>query len=1307
MSAPPQHAPLTPGQIAFLNDPVGDGLQAIEQVICHDSMIDAAALRIAWETLLNRHAVLRVCFGNNHHGDPVQVVSASSSLDWQSEDWSETPANQLEERWQTLVHNDANRGIDPARSPLWRITAVRFPNSGLRWMWTFHHALLDGRSIVPVVDELQQLLAGQSLPDLKHDIFSMGQALNERRAAAGAAGVDSYWSRQLSEPGIASYPRQATPLSDPTASTGATAMPGFELTSADNDSLHALAAQLEITPGTVVLAMWSIVLSALVDSPTVVFGTVRACRFLHGRKAPDAIGNLMNIVPFAVRLRSEEPATDLLRRIKRQQIEVRPFELGTAAEIRQAVPTFEGQLFHSSVRLDQEEADAELNARWGPGGQRRFRIRHQPGGVRLLLAGSLRPTLRLHIVGTPSAFDHEFLQSIADAAATGLHALLAHPEAPVGAIPLLAPPKLATLNRQLTGPVHELPPGELLHHAFERNAATRPDAPAIHDGDRTTTYGELNTLAQHIASRLVSLDARPGRLCAVVLPRSARLVGSMFGILKSGAAILLLDADFPTDRLARLLNAVKPTAVLIDPDLADTLRQAGCTSIPFVSPDSEKSPSTEFSPIKPDAGQLAYAVFTSGSTGEPKLIGVEHQQVVNLITHTVRYSRDDEAPRLAAWATSPAFDASIAVIFATLHRGNALVVLESLGSIDESRWFDEFTSIGGTPGQIANLVRSGKLPPNLSSVKLGAEAIPKELIRDLLARPAIRHISNSYGPSETTVFSTSHHLLGGDHGGKVDSNGGRTIGVPISNTRVSVVSPLGQPLPAGWPGELWIEGAGVTRGYLGLSGNSAPTGGFESATSNHGARRYRTGDRVVLSRHGFLEFLGRRDEQLKIRGLRFEPAEIVARLREFENVTDAHVDVRPNPADIPVLIAWVASAGPIDPVELQAFCASALPAPAVPSTWLMLPKLPRGHSGKIDKTKLPDPPAPVIPSAPATSDCPTEARLVHLWARRIALGTPTPTTNFFAAGGDSFLATQWAAAIEDEFDRRLPIGAIANMPTIRALADWLNTARESTGPARHAAESVITPLHHDGENTTLLVFPGFDGSNAVLPDYEVLGSAMRGVHAVDWYSRPRLAEDGISAGQVTAFARSAANLITETYRDRPVRLMGHCLSCALVWETAIELHQRGTVGWDLVLCDPLSASERKTYTEPHSKSKALNVYWQSWRKWIRSPDGNGFRSVAFLRDLRRHRRELAGRPPPVLPPYMCALAEAPFERTLPTDVFILRDRRERRITNLPEWQRRVAGKVELQLYRSPDHHSLKAGARVIRRALAARPIAAD
>jgi len=621
-----------------------------------------------------------------------------------------------------------------------------------------------------------------------------------------------------------------------------------------------------------------------------------------------------------------------------------------------------------------------------------------------------------------------------------LEGIVADPACPVSELEILPEDERRQLLAWGTAPEVAVEEEVCIHHLFEARVAEDPDRVAVEAEDGRLTYGELEMKANRLARHLVGLGVEAETLVGVSLPRTTEMVVAVMGILKAGGAYLPLDPDLPAERLAYMLEDGEAPLVVTTGELAGGLGSYGGRLVCVDGEEGEAIADLPGSPTGVEVSplQLSYVIYTSGSTGRPKGVEVCHHNVVNYlgaIGHLLRFSAQDAI--LAT--TSLFFDPSVHQIFGMLAVG-ARIVLGPQGIVSDGPGLraimerSGITLYGSPPSVWRSLFDSGWGGSKNLRAWAGSEALPLDLAHKMAT--TCGEAWNVYGPTEATVAATAWRIP--------EAAEEIRIGTPLANYQVYVLDERMQLVPVGVPGELCIGGVGVARGYKNLPEVSAERFVADPFSNRPGGRLYRTGDRVRFREDGALEFLGRLDNQVKIRGLRIELGEIEARLLEHEAVKQAAVLVDGEGVDARLAAYVVFEAGcHLDYRDMRTFLRRFLPDYMVPSLVIELQELPLTPNGKLDRKALPDPEGAVSVAdqpfvAPRTE---TEETLAGIWAEVLGLDPIGVHDDFFALGGHSLLATQVVSRVAREMDAELPLRTLFEAPTVAELADRIEALK--------------------------------------------------------------------------------------------------------------------------------------------------------------------------------------------------------------------------------------------------------------------------
>ncbi|WIX93025.1 non-ribosomal peptide synthetase [Amycolatopsis sp. DG1A-15b] len=957
--------------------------------------LDPDRLARCLDGLLARHPSLRTTFAPDADGALGTTVHPAGPLPLRR--LTDADPGEVER----ALHDLATIPFDLAAGPLVRAVLVRRRDDWYLGI-AAHHIVVDGWSLGVLLRELGDAYRGTP---------STRTALPPVRPAAPRPwdGADAeFWRAALD----GARPLEL-PLDAPARPTWRGGTVELGLDAAATARLAAYGAARQATPFMVLLTALGVVAARWSGQDDFVLGAAAA-----NRDHTDAgqVGLFVNVLPLRLDTAGAPAFGSLLDRVRARCL---------AAQRHQAVPLDE------IVRLldpDRSDGRAPLVRAvlalqnvplepWQAGDVRAEAFELPAPGAQFELSVHLTQqadgSLAGHLTHAADLLSGSTARRFADAFTQVLRTVADLDGVPVGDVPLLDESERARITGHLSGALAAPAPPGLLHELFERQADFDPHAPAV-VGDRTLGYGELDAEANRLAWLLRERGVGPERAVAVCLPRSADLVVALLAVLKAGGCYVPLDPANPDARLTAQLRDVRPVVVLTDPGLASrfpgqaTVGAGDAAAYPAHRPEPAATP-----------GNLVYAIHTSGTTGTPKAVMNEHAGLVNRI-RWMQAEYGLTAGERVLHKTPIGFDVAGWELFWPLSAGATVVLARPDGHRDAAylaalirdsgvstchfvpsmlRAFVEEPSVAGCAGTLRRVVCSGEeLPPSTVT-----------RLRALLPDVAVH---NLYGPTEAAIDVTAVEITPGH-----ETLPRLPIGHPITGARLYVLDPRGAPVPVGVPGELFIGGVQVARGYLGRAALTAER--FVPDPFEPGGRLYRTGDRARWTTGGALEFLGRLDQQVKIRGVRIEPAEVEAALAGYPGVTAAAVDARPGPDGQPRLVAYLVGAEAPD-AALRSFLGELLPPAAVPSAFVRLPALPTGRTGKLDRSALPEP-AVVQADGTAPRD-PVEQVLAGIWAEVLDLPSVSVTSGFFELGGHSLLATRIVARVRREFGVELSAG---------------------------------------------------------------------------------------------------------------------------------------------------------------------------------------------------------------------------------------------------------------------------------------------
>ncbi|MEV7279382.1 amino acid adenylation domain-containing protein [Streptomyces sp. NPDC093111] len=1033
--------------------------------------LDEGALREALRDVVARHESLRTVFPVTD-GVPGQRILEAVDV--------ELPVRRVAERdVEAAVAEAAGHVFDLGRELPLRAVLLTLGEPG-RYVLaiTVHHIAFDGWSVGPFLRDLADAYtarleggppAWEELP-FQYADFTLWQG----KELGAPDDPGSLFAEQLAHwtAALAGAPAELPlPVDRPrpaTAGHRAGAVP-FHLPPDAFGALSRLALRHGASTFMVLHAALAGLLRRLGAGPDILVGSPVAGRTDVG--LDDLVGCFVNTVVVRTDVSGDPDFDDLVRRARTAVLTALdhqdvPFEQVVEA-VNPARSAARHPLFQVMLSL-QNNADAAVRL---PGLDTRLLAPAPHRTTAFDLLFDLTETdgaLDGSLVYARDLFDHATAERLVRCLTVFLTEAVAAPERPTSALELLAPAERRTLLETWNGQESPLPDVSV-PELFRQRAAAAPDAPAVVCGASRLGYAELDARSDRLAGRLRRLGAGPERLVAVAMDRSAELVVALLAVLKTGAAYLPLDPRNPAERQRTVLEEARPCLILADASLRERAEElAGAApDAPVVlvgAPDPAGAgggagpggPGVEAA-ARPviDAGRAAYVMYTSGSTGRPKGVLVTHRNIVALATDPC-WAADGGHARVLAHSPH-SFDASTYELWVPLLGGGTVVVVppgdSSPRALERAVAEGDATSVFLTTSLFNLLVAErSALLGRVGQVWTGGEQPSEGAVRRMRAEFPGTALTHVYGPTENTTFTTFGRV-----GPARDAGGGKPpIGRPMANTRVYVLDPWLRPVPVGVPGELYLAGAGLARGYLGRPGLTA--GLFVADPYGPpGTRMYRTGDVVRWTADGELDFLARADDQVKIRGFRIEPGEIEAVLERHPAVARAAVLVREDRPGERDLLAYVVPAPHLgaDPApELDAYARRALPDYMVPVVVVLPDGLPLTPNGKLDRAALPVP-ARSSGSRPAAT--PAERLLCGLFAEVLGVPEVGADADFFALGGHSLLAIRLVNRLREVLDAGIGVAAVFESPTPAGLAERFGAAGAGRGPLRPRSRGEVLP----------------------------------------------------------------------------------------------------------------------------------------------------------------------------------------------------------------------------------------------------------
>jgi amino acid adenylation domain-containing protein len=708
----------------------------------------------------------------------------------------------------------------------------------------------------------------------------------------------------------------------------------------------------------------------------------------------------------------------------------------------------------------------------------------------------------------------------------------------------------------------------LAHRRFERFAAAEPDLTAIVTRDGTLTYGELNSRADAVAWRLHELGVGRESIVGICLPHRLDALIAIYGVLKAGAAYLPLDVGQPLPRRRFMLDDTKAAALITTPAIEEDLA-GGSLRVLTWEENGPTAPATARvgSVAGPSLDDLAYVIYTSGSTGKPKGVMIEHRSLAAFVHWGISAFSWEELQRVFA-ATSFGFDMSLFELMVPFAAGGSLILADNFLEIARAHR-DRPTLVNTVPSLMATALSETTLPESVRTAVFCGETLPPDVAEKVHTQPGVTRVVNAYGPTEDTVYSTAAEVPAGQR---------PTCGRAFPGTQVYLLDADLELVPYGEPGEICLGGAGLARGYLGREDLTRERFVERPLGDDGPARVYRTGDLGRWEEDGSLQHLGRLDHQIKLRGVRIEPAEIEDALTRLPGVRQAVVVARERPSGGKWLVAYItcAEGSEADGRSLREALRGTLPGPMVPSAFVKLDEMPLNPNGKLDRARLPEPPSAVTAASELEGD---ELALGELWREVLHLdGLPAPDDDFFELGGDSLLAFKLFDRIAERFGTELPPSLLVQASTLRPLALWIDAAEFAEG-------RVVVELHTEGKRIPCFYVHSGAGGILALRNFATTFGPDQPLYGIQAFR-----DDDTELGRVPLVSATGAEcvpLVRQRQPTGPYIIAGHSIGGHIAYELACRLQAEGEEVLYLGLLDPAAPHTLKWHGRIAARASEL------------------------------------------------------------------------------------------------------------------------
>ncbi|NQD58001.1 amino acid adenylation domain-containing protein, partial [Pseudomonas sp. CM25] len=1093
----------------------------------------------AWNQVIASHDILRTAFlSSAQWAEPQQVVQRQASLPLRVMDWRGRKV--ASDTLQALAAEDAAEGFDLTCAPLMRLTLVQLDEQRLHLVWSRHHILMDGWSNSRLLGEVLQVYHGRSVSHVGGRFGDYIRWLGEQPVGK----LEQFWSAKLRA------------LEDPTLLAESVA-PQADGKLVGHDALYLRwdaqrtqqlrdqARRLRVTPNTLVQATWLLLLQRYTGQDTVCFGATVAGRPTSLAGADEMLGLFINTLPVVQAPQPEHIVSDWLHQLQHYNLELRDHEHAALADVQRWAGRPGQALFDSIVVFENYPVDERL--REGGGGTLRFgEVRNRDvTNYAMDLAVQLGETFSVEFLYLRNRLTEAAAECLRGSFESLLTAMLGNPQATLGSLGMLTPSQVqhADLRNRLAAPQGEQP---LLAECIALHARERGEALAVICGAQQLTYAQLDARANRLAHQLIAQGACPETCVGIALERSVEVIVAFLAVMKTGAAYVPLDIDYPQERLQWIVEDSAMHLLVTSSGLRQRFAQvAQCVEL-----DRQ-----ELEHLPADAPQalacadnLAYLIYTSGSTGKPKGVAVSHGQIRMHCQAIARlYEMDGQTRELLFM--SFAFDGAQERWLSTLSSGGCLVVRDNRLWTAEETWqtlHAQRIDIACFPPaylqQLAEFAESQQqAAPAVRVYCFGGDAVPDALFEQVKRSLRPRWLTNGYGPTETVVTPLLWKVPAQETCGAVYA----PIGERVGERTLHVLDHNLNPLPDGVAGELYIGGDGVARGYHQRSALTAER--FVADPFATGGRLYRTGDRVRRRADGVIDFLGRLDNQLKIRGFRIEPGEIEARLRNLAGVRDAVVVARDISTGKQLIGYVVVASSDIRAEQLRDALRADLPDHMVPAQLVLMPSLPLTPNGKIDRNGLPAPEFSAGQAWVAPRNA-VEQALADIWQQVLEVEQVGVDDNFFELGGDSLRVLKMLSKVRarEDLPIELKLRDVIARPTIAELSGY--------APNDTSLDPLL--LLNSRLNTGTPLFCLHAGFGTVF-DYEPLARQLEGRCTVYGLQCRMLLDPTWVDDSLDTMAIDYAQYIRQKQPEGPYQLAGWSLGGTLAVLVARELENQG------------------------------------------------------------------------------------------------------------------------------------------------------
>jgi len=1094
--------------------------------------------------LFDRHDSLRSSFSND--GMTVSVLD-TVQVDAPLIDLSALSEAERDVAIRTCLDAEVEFDFDLEKGPLGKVTVIRKKLDVHLIILTFHHIVCDGWSLGIIMQDLGRIYSSLKSsgnftepPALSFRDYAMEESAYASSAENEA--VENFWLNQYRN----DIPAMEMPADKPRPAfrTYNASRVDVPVDSALVESIKKIGAKQGCSYVTTLVSAFEVFVHRISGLQDIVTGLPAAGQSVEGKES--LVGHAVNLLPLRAQVDSSLTFNQYLRKRKPEILDAydhQRFTFGTLVS-KLNIPRDPSRIplvpvsFNVDIGITNgvSFAGCAMSFVTNPRKYENFEI--------FINATGSGNQLTIECTHNTDLYDSALMRNRMLEFVELLGSIASNPEEKIGYLNLLPASEKKLLLEDWNGSVLEYDRTECIHHRFEKAAAAHPDKIALHHQGVDVTYGELNEKANKLAHLLISKGAGPEVLIGICMERSVDMIVAMYAVLKSGSAYVPVDPVYPVDRISFILSDSKAGIVLSDQSSLHLLTNPGTDIVNVNDFNFDDNSFSVQNPVTTVASSnQAYNIYTSGSTGKPKGVTIEHRNVMALTAWADSLFEEEELDGVLG-STTICFDLSIFEIFVVLCLGGRLILVKDILGLESLNHNTDLRLINTVPSAMAEVMKMTRVvPPSVRTVIMCGEPLPTSLVNKIYSSTGISKVYDLYGPTEDTVYSTCKLRKPEEPA---------TIGKVIPNSSLYLLDKNLQPVPMGIPGEMFLGGDEVARGYLFRPELTAEKFLPDPFSAKSGARMYRTGDMARFRHDGEVEFIGRIDNQVKIRGFRIELGEIESVLSKYPSVRELVVVVREDDPGEKRIVAYIVTSdrNPIEISSLREFLRKDIPEYMVPSHFVFLESLPMTPNNKIDRKSLPKPGGEMLSphSVYEEPKTPVEEMLSNIWCDVLGLIKVGRKDNFFELGGHSILAVRMFNEIEKQLGVKMQLPVIFRASTIEDLAQIISN-EELSKPW-----SSLVPLQPSGSKTPLFCIHMHNGN---IHRWRVLLKHLGNDQPV-YAIQPR----GLDIRQqphhhIEEMATYYIDVMKQVQPQGPYNLLGLCFSGMVVFEMALQLQKRG------------------------------------------------------------------------------------------------------------------------------------------------------